>query len=533
MRIDKDTLIRHRFWLVLGLFVPLVFASALLLYLTLGSAVADQQKIIDTAESELQHLPKPFKNDDWLPALEKRNQAAEKKKVQIWKDAWETQKAFMTWPPRIQGLADLSFGSPINGETLSNYVHPEVYLKQVEEISKTVEPWDPVKGEGLVQYNGGYEMVGSGAYMYTVPLVLHYNKITPWKELPATTEDMWLAQEDLWVQKGLLLVIKHANDSVAALHAPADASKNKNGNSFTFSNSDWKLDLAFQEGGGISLQAKLTNISSQKKMLGLSFRVYFKDQPYDPVELRVTGEPLTSNQSKEDIPAKPLRTAPTGIERVEQVLDWKSAPIKRIDRLEIGLQSHRTAFRPLLRAPVFQPAPDEAASGAKPGGPGALGGPVSSGSGGGFGSSATGGATADSDTSLNGFVRNRYTDYTETVRRLPVGMLLIVDENHIQDVLTAVANSDLRIQTTQVGWQHYRGSIQPPREEEGATPAGTTPSSTGPRSTGPRSTGFTPSPTSGGTPTAAPDEGGGNLVELAVYGIIALYQKFEAPEAAK
>jgi hypothetical protein len=51
---------------------------------------------------------------------------------------------------------------------------------------------------------------------------------------------------------------------------------------------------------------------------------------------------------------------------------------------------------------------------------------------------------------------------------MPVGMVVIVDQNHVQDLLTAFANSRLRIQTTQVHWNHVRVNLKPAVTEEGS-----------------------------------------------------------------
>jgi hypothetical protein len=88
--------------------------------------------------------------------------------------------------------------------------------------------------------------------------------------------------------------------------------------------------------------------------------------------------------------------------------------------------------------------------------------------GGGFGGG--GGYTGTSgDSTPNGLRRDRYLQTTETSRALPVGLVLIVDQSNIQDVLVALADSRLRIQTTQVAFQHVRG-IRP--ADAGDTPPG-------------------------------------------------------------
>ena len=55
--------------------------------------------------------------------------------------------------------------------------------------------------------------------------------------------------------------------------------------------------------------------------------------------------------------------------------------------------------------------------------------------------------------------RKRYVEVTKQVRRMPVALTVIVDQAYIQDVLIAYANSPLRFQTTQVHWKRFSGNL--------------------------------------------------------------------------
>jgi hypothetical protein len=90
----------------------------------------------------------------------------------------------------------------------------------------------------------------------------------------------------------------------------------------------------------------------------------------------------------------------------------------------------------------------------------------------------------------------RYWEPNTEVRRIPIAFAVVVDQAHINDVLTATSNSRLRIQITQAVWGHY-----------GAISGGSSSDNTG---------------------VAAHDEA--SLVGLAVYGWAVIY---EDPEAWK
>src|SRR5262249_25084291 len=55
--------------------------------------------------------------------------------------------------------------------------------------------------------------------------------------------------------------------------------------------------------------------------------------------------------------------------------------------------------------------------------------------------------------------RKGYLEVTQQVRRMPVGIVVVVDQSYLQDVLLAFANSPLRFQITQVTWTRFRGTL--------------------------------------------------------------------------
>jgi hypothetical protein len=149
-------------------------------------------------------------------------------------------------------------------------------------------------------------------------------------------------------------------------------------------------------------------------------------------------------------------------------------------------------------------------------------------------------------TEPNKLVKSRYLHVTDQARSLPFAMTLIVEQNHIHDFLTQLAESQLRVQITQVGFQHVRdvtslAETLPGTEQPGGPmggPMGGPP---------PMGSGGGPPPKPGGPPPMGGTGPGGpnkpptvlgpdpNLVELNVYGIATLYEKFpikkEEPKA--
>ena len=137
---------------------------------------------------------------------------------------------------------------------------------------------------------------------------------------------------------------------------------------------------------------------------------------------------------------------------------------------------------------------------------------------------------------------------------MPVGLDLVVDQAYVNDVLIALGNSPLRVQITQTQWQRFRDPLAvggspsgaPPSEEpEGGTPpdfgGGGEDSESGrrgssglgqPRPPGsgtgamfPGGSGLGGSAPGGSTGSLPQSQVTAGLVELAVYGIVSIYEK--------
>jgi len=158
--------------------------------------------------------------------------------------------------------------------------------------------------------------------------------------------------------------------------------------------------------------------------------------------------------------------------------------------------------------------------------------------GGGIGAGAGGNQGALEMPSLWSF---RYMEVTEQSRRVPVAVVLIVDQDHIDRVLTSFNNSKMRFLPTQVLVNQYLGSMQPPAVVDPNGPPGF-PGGVGPGPGfggfgGPGREimrppiggfggfgGFGGQPGDPGTAVSEPDTN----MELVIYGIMTLYQRYPA-----
>lgn len=249
-----------------------------------------------------------------------------------------------------------------------------------------------------------------------------------------TPQELWLALEDIWVQRELLEVIARTNAALTKFESEFtfwkyDPLKR------TFKSRLWELDLEvmndpdtpeakqaaaekrpvkFDPSKAKFLKATLRNPSDRLQLLGarkvLRLKVWL-DNPTDlqpthfgeaKVEEYVLGGELVPGRGTLDVPLDKERPDPKDpkrriagghritdninwprIARVEQILDEISVPVKLIQSVELGVTDHRRQAATLV-APKLKGLPEDPPAGdATSGTGGAAGAPLPGGRGGG------------------------------------------------------------------------------------------------------------------------------------------------------
>jgi hypothetical protein len=435
------------------------------------------------------------------------------------------------------------------------------YKDQIHEILKIVDPVDD-KLNGVVQLR---DWLYAPAPEFPPPTARFFRHISDdWEQFVAKniSKEIWIAQENLWLQREIYRIIRSANDELSKF---AGKGGKERGKAYSFSNPNFRIDLNLDAKGKLSFT--ITNLLERQQTIDLKFRVLLNDTPgFDPETFLVSGNPLkpkgspsgSSHTQTFDAEKSPRN----GVFGIEQVLTWQTAAIKRIDQVSFGSlsgddlsHSHRTIVDGLK---PFDPKDAEVAAGpAGPGGmpgmPGMPEGPPGAGGkaapmplpaggmpgGPGGGAPGAGSNKGPLDLGLWSF---RYQDVSDQSRRIPVAVVLIIDQDHLDRVLTAFNNSKLRFLSTQVLVNQYLGSLQPSTKLDAGLPGGEMPfGGGGPREIfgGPRGKGsLGPQPMPGFGPTFGPgmggepaDPGAGGQetnLEVVIYGIMTLYQRYPA-----
>jgi hypothetical protein len=570
IKIDKEVLIKHHFWILSGTVVPLALFALIWLPTAVSGDNDDCLKKITDAEKAQKNVG-DVKNDKFEKALGEKNRVLVAQKNKIWKEVWEAQKSLFTLPSDLDKVQTVPFGGSIS-EVDSNLpsIYERIYEGKEGYVNRVYEkevPIAPTQFAGL-----------SGTDAWKRSRLIRY--VEEWKERPPDDEEIWLAQEDVWVQRELLRAIRQTNEGVAwftpleetqPAKLPADVQAARR-----FRSPYWQLDLQLKNGK--LLTGTLTNVSKRRQPLNAAFwvQLFKKENPKEPfhinmseqedtrltklerdrllfsgdrdrklfVEIHLTGDTLGVGKSRTF--EKEIQGRPDGLFSVFQQLKLETVPVKNLQDLRLGYHSERMSSRGALRARdegaaasahAARPGGGGGAPGgsfiappaggaAPPGGPAPPAGEIAR---------VPGGEKGDSGgTTKNGLERKRYMEATPQVRRMPVAMVVLVEQDHIQDLLRSLANSKLRIQTTQVSWTHAAAA------KPGDVPAKTTPGPAGPgRPGGPGTPGGlikpagTPGPGGPAGPggpgasakTPSTDDQESNVVQLVFYGIISLYEQ--------
>ena len=548
----SDTLKKHHFWLLFGAVPLLVGLLVIMLYTGPAEAIGTQEENYKKRKGEVGSAK--ASGTGFIAALGEQKTTLEERRGQLWGVNYERQKdeGVFAWPSvskdrYLKDLEklDLRFGAKevpaleagkdpgtqfvVLNDEMAKFTDSKNYLESYTRMTSVVAP---------TRFEGGWNSV--------------LRHVTNWGTGRPESNLFWLALEDFWIQRALLKPIAEVNAKSAKFELVKPAMGPDTPLKRKFQNRTWEIDVEVAtEGPNRVIKSKLKNKTDRLQMLGLNKTMRLKVWLDDPklsnsqyFEYRIGGELVKGSgeltpKVVPEIHKIPAGTDPAQIYAIEQILDEITVPVRLVRKVELGYRdSKRSAAE--LKLPSFFPEDAAPAEVAQPGiippageeGRGPLGGLPAGGA-----AARTG--TAEQVLNAN---RKRYIERTEQVRRMPVGLVLVVDQAFVNDVLIALGNSPLRFQITQTQWQRFRdplavsaapssspapsgspGGFSRPsypggEEEEG----GQGRSSFSPPPMFPGSSGGGTAPTAGALPQSQVTAG---LVELAVYGLVSLYEK--------
>ena len=113
----NDALKKHHFWILAGLAPLFVLLAVIFLMTGVSSAISKQQAEIKQSVEAVNKASPP--GEGALKELGQQKEVLDKKKGELWKENWERQKVFFTWPPRPEFAKYAEVPSNIGEELLA------------------------------------------------------------------------------------------------------------------------------------------------------------------------------------------------------------------------------------------------------------------------------------------------------------------------------------------------------------------------------------------------------------------------------
>src|SRR5581483_10444539 len=147
-KFDKELLIKHRFWILLGVMVPLLLTAFLLLFFGAASDIEEKENAYTDAEKQVKDKANAgqLKNDKFVQVLNEREKQATKVRDNIWEVAWKQQQDLLTtWPPlqytdQTGPPSTKRFLSPLTPDDRAAYADDpnNGYASQIPQLRKAV-----------------------------------------------------------------------------------------------------------------------------------------------------------------------------------------------------------------------------------------------------------------------------------------------------------------------------------------------------------------------------------------------------------
>lgn len=195
---DKlEPIIKHRFWILLGISLPLIIFGYMSANGKMKEATAKREEELNQT---LGGIPKgEFANQTYADSLKAINEKFDLEVALAHQAIWEKQRKDMDWP------ADLVNAGYVPEEYLGDFkqdaglVYREEYAKLLEEVRQIVDPITRDPATGSLK----------GKVMMPIEVLPRHT----FGELSVSSKEMWEAQEDLWFLRLLLSAVRTENGS--------------------------------------------------------------------------------------------------------------------------------------------------------------------------------------------------------------------------------------------------------------------------------------------------------------------------------
>ncbi|WP_459557051.1 hypothetical protein [Lacunimicrobium album] len=189
-------IIKHRFWVLFGLVLIIPIIGWWLATSSLNAARIAQETAVKTA-FEQAAFKAGTPNQQWDDNLIKYIEDQTERNKEARKFLWELQAKLQTWPDILKRYIPKEYYG--NLATAACNIYRNEYPKELERVWKSINPYDPV-----------YFPKGTVIFQPQALPRRYYG------DLPPTPQNVWEAQQDLWLLEGLFDVVRRVNQDASA-----------------------------------------------------------------------------------------------------------------------------------------------------------------------------------------------------------------------------------------------------------------------------------------------------------------------------
>lgn len=188
--------IRQIFWVLFGLGLILILWAWYSANSALSAEIESEKAKVEATKKGAQKTVMGLPNGEWTADAEKLNEDHKGAFDESARKLWEQQLEARVYPKRIRkDLQQLQFRSKIN-EAAVRGIFAKLYNDYFEEQLAIIKPFKPETGLGLVDVQQAQ--------------ITRENPVK-WKNKIPTSQEIWNAQEDIWLVRSILNAIAQTN----------------------------------------------------------------------------------------------------------------------------------------------------------------------------------------------------------------------------------------------------------------------------------------------------------------------------------
>jgi hypothetical protein len=199
--------VKYRFWIAFGISLLLPLIGYFVGASTINDETVKQEAAIKKSDGDVKKYTTPgVINDQYAPEVTKKKDVLVTDVDTAWRKLYAQQEPLMKWPPVVEARFK-AWGPkwPENVDrgavqrAITDYTF--AYRDFVDEVYKTLKPWNPEDGKGIVFAPDANGLIHPAGFN---------------DQSPPELDKIWSEQQRLWVVTAVLDVIAKVNDSVGA-----------------------------------------------------------------------------------------------------------------------------------------------------------------------------------------------------------------------------------------------------------------------------------------------------------------------------